>query len=79
MEPDRTEDMLDELVELAEVAGVDTSFWGGDQHRVPVDALRAVLSALGVAADTADEVRRSRAELELAPWRRLLPPVVVVR
>ena len=79
MAPDQTEEMLDALVELAEAAGVDTSFWGGDRDRVPVNAVRAVLSALGVAAGTADEVRRSRAELELAPWRRLLPPVVVVR
>jgi len=70
-----------ELLDLAREHGVDTWFWGESGERIPVSpgTLRAVLSALGVAAETAEEVRASRREHVLAPWRLLLPPVVVLR
>ena len=70
---------LADLLALAADAGVDTSFWAGDPARVPVDSLRRVLAALGVAAGGPDEVLASRESLALAPWRRTLPPVIVTR
>ena len=71
----------EELLALAQDHGVDTWFWGGDGSRIPVscDTLLAVLEALGVRAQTAADVAASRLEVALAPWRRLLPPVVVLR
>ena len=41
--------------------------------------LRDVLAALGVPANGPQEQQRSLAESRLAPWRRILPPVLVVR
>ncbi|TDW28706.1 4-alpha-glucanotransferase [Cryobacterium psychrophilum] len=70
-----------DLLDLARDHGVDTWYWGEGGERIPVSArtLRAVLRALGVAAETVDEVRASRRERVLAPWRLMLPPVVVLR
>ncbi|TFD15690.1 4-alpha-glucanotransferase [Cryobacterium sp. TMT1-21] len=69
------------LVELARLLGVDTSFCGWDGVERPIESrtLRGVLTALGVAAGTGVEIESSLAEQRLAPWRRLLPPTVVIR
>lgn len=65
------------LVELAGAYRVWTSFtdWRGNTVEVSAETLTAVLNALG--ADTADPdaALRTRAE---EPWRRMLPPCVVV-
>lgn len=81
MDNDGVHDSPDELLNLATELGVDTWFWGDDGARVEVSrsTILDVLRALGVAAGSGEEVRASRRELELAPWRRLLPPVVVLR
>ena len=69
------------LRELAAAHGVGTSYWGWDgvERSVADSTLRGVLAALGVPAGDPDEMDRSLAEARLAPWRRLLPPVVVAR
>ena len=69
------------LRELAAAHGVGTSYWGWDgvERTVAADTLRRVLTALGVACTSPDQVRRSLEESELTPWRRFLPPVVVAR
>ncbi|MFF2031529.1 4-alpha-glucanotransferase [Arthrobacter sp. NPDC058192] len=69
------------LRELAAAHGVGTSYWGWDgaEHAVSADTLRSVLAALGVPANGPAEQQRSLAETRLAPWRRLLPPVLVIR
>ena len=69
------------LRELAAAYGVDTSYWGWDgvQRSVAAGTLRDVLAALGVPANGPQEQQRSLAESRLAPWRRILPPVLVVR
>lgn len=69
------------LAGLATAHGVQTDYWDWQGRHVPVDAetLVAVLTALGVSAHTEDEVTRSLADVEVAPWRRTLPPVVVIR
>ena len=81
MNNDGVHESSDELLGLAAELGVDTWFWGDDGARteVSLSTLHGVLQALGVAAETAEDVRCSRRELRLAPWRRLLPPVVVLR
>ncbi|TFC91156.1 MULTISPECIES: 4-alpha-glucanotransferase [Cryobacterium] len=81
MELDPTDRPAAALLELARSLGVDTTFtgWDGAARSVEASTLRAVLAALGVAAGTPAEIDASLTEQVLAPWRRLLPPVVVVR
>jgi len=68
------------LQRLAEAHDIGISFqgWDGEQAEVGEDTLRRILAALGVPAETPEQVSSSLKERELAPWRRLLPPVVVI-
>jgi 4-alpha-glucanotransferase len=72
---------LDRLQVLAKACGVGTDYWGfyGDLHPVEATTLTRVLAALGVGAETAAEVEAALVEVELAPWRRMLPTTVVMR
>ncbi|MCU1516475.1 MAG: 4-alpha-glucanotransferase [Pseudarthrobacter sp.] len=69
------------LQRLADAHGVGTSFhgWDGLPHSVAPETLIKVLAALGVAAHSNDLIEAALAEAELAPWRRMLPPAVVVQ
>jgi 4-alpha-glucanotransferase len=69
------------LTELARAYGVATSYedWSGSQVAVPPATVIAVLGGLGVDASTPERIAAARAERDEAPWRRLLPPTVVVR
>src|SRR5437868_9051328 len=69
------------LQRLADAHGVGTSFhgWDGLPHSVAPGTLIKVLAALGVPAHTNQLIEAALAEAELAPWRRMLPPVVVVQ
>lgn len=71
----------DRVRELARAYRVGTGYWGWDGALKPVavSTLVSVLAALGVTATTEAEVDAALAARELAPWRRLLPPSVVVR
>ncbi len=68
------------LYVLAEKLGVTTDFWDwkGRHTRVPQHTIIAVMAAMGVDAATETSTEAAIAELELKPWRRGLPPVVVV-
>ena len=80
--PDPSADVpTPELVELATAHGVATDFWDwrGQHVVVPRESVEAVLAALGVPAHTEESVRASLAEARDAPWRRALPPCVVLR
>jgi len=69
------------LQQLADAHGVGTSFqgWDGLPHAVAGTTLIKVLAALGVQADTDQHIEAALAEAELAPWRRMLPPAVVIK
>ena len=69
------------LLRLADAHGVGTSFhgWDGLPHSVAPETLVKVLAALGVEAHTDELIEAALAEAELAPWRRMLPPAVVVQ
>lgn len=73
------EDQL--LRELAAAHGIGTTFrgWDGVERAVSGGTLHGVLAALGVPANGPEELQRSLGETRLAPWRRILPPVVVGR
>lgn len=69
------------LQKLADAHGVGTSFqgWDGLPHTVAETTLIKVLAALGVKADSNPAIEAALAEAELAPWRRMLPPAVVIQ
>ncbi len=69
------------LVELAAAHGVATSYddWSGRRVVVGEPAVLAALAALGVEAASPATLVTARAELDAAPWRRVLPPALVVR
>jgi 4-alpha-glucanotransferase len=69
------------LLALAEAHGVGTSFrgWDGVERQVAAPTLRRILAALGVEAETPDDVRAALRNNDLEPWRRFLPPVVVLQ
>lgn len=73
--------LTDTLRALAAAHQVATDFWDWQGHHVETsrDTVVAVLAALGVSAATEDAARASLAEVRDGPWRRTLPPVVVVR
>ncbi len=69
------------LAELAERYGVSREYWDWRGQHVPVQVstVQAVLGALDVDASTDESVRAALADLDEAPWRRLVPPVTVGR
>jgi 4-alpha-glucanotransferase len=70
-----------QLARLAALLGVATEFWDwqGRHVTVPRHTLVAVLTALGLDATTDAAVESSLAEVETRPWRRVVPPVTVLR
>lgn len=79
--PQPIEDVPEQLLQLAQAHGVVPDFWGFDgSHRLVAAAtLISVLAALGVDASSPERVQVSLADAEDAPWRRPVPPVVVLR
>ncbi len=67
------------LTALAHAYGVATEFWDWQGRHVQVseETVLAVLGALGVDAGSEETLTAALTEVELAPWRHLLPPVVV--
>jgi 4-alpha-glucanotransferase len=70
-----------DLAALARAHGVATSYldWADREVEVSPDTVVAVLGHLGVDASTPEGVAAALADVAAAPWRRLLPPTVVVR
>jgi 4-alpha-glucanotransferase len=69
------------LAALADAYGVATEYVDHDgllQH-ASVTTVRAVLAALGVRAEGPEQVEQSLARRRLEPWRRTLPPLLVLR
>ena len=73
--------MTPDLERLAQAHGVATSYldWSDSPVDVAPSAVASALAALGVEAGTEQAVAAALAEVEAAPWRRLLPPSLVVR
>ncbi len=71
----------DPLVALARAHGVTTDYWDWQGRHAPIAAttIVAVLSALGVAAQSPDQVESSLLDVDERAWRRTLPPTVVTR
>lgn len=76
-----TDQPSESLRALAAAHGVATDFWSFDgQHRdVSAATVRAALTALGVPHGDDETNWRSLTALDEAPWRRTLPPSVIMR
>ncbi|MEV7602359.1 4-alpha-glucanotransferase [Kitasatospora sp. NPDC089797] len=68
-----------ELLALAQAYGVDTRYPGAGGQTVGARTLVAVLAALGVAADTPEQVAEALERHRAEQQARLLPPCIVVR
>jgi len=71
----------DDLARLAEAYGVATEYWdqAGALVQVSGSTVAAVLEALGLDIDSPDAVQAALEEKRLRQWRRMLPPVFVMR
>lgn len=69
------------LARLARAHGVATEYWDwrGNHVTVATDTIRAVLAALDVDASDESATEQALADKELEAWRRVLPPVIVMR
>lgn len=70
--------ILERLCALCGIALDYHDIWGQRRH-ASSDTQRALLAAMGIAAATDEDVLCSLQEMETREWRRLLPPVMVVR
>ncbi|MDO8121091.1 4-alpha-glucanotransferase [Isoptericola sp. b490] len=77
----RPEGLTDALLALAQRYGVVPDFWGfdGSHQWVSPGTMVDVLAALGVDASTPERVAVELENAEDEVWRRMLPPVVVLR
>ncbi len=71
-------DLLDQLSARCGILPEYTDNWG-HTHASSATTQRALLAAMGVAAQTEAEIARSLADFERREWTRPLPPVRVVR
>lgn len=69
------------LLRLARAHGVAPEFgeFGGGVRQVDAGTLVGVLAALGVDASSPERIEVALRHAEDTPWRRVLPPVVVLR
>ncbi len=70
-----------DLARLAKLYGIALEYvdQAGDPQIISEETVVAVLTAMGVAAETEQDVSRSIVEREQRDWRRVLPPVYVQR
>ncbi|NMR19647.1 4-alpha-glucanotransferase [Cellulomonas fimi] len=79
--PQATDDLPEQLLRLADAYGVVPDYWGfdGTHKLVAPGTLVKVLAALGVDASSPERIEVSLAHAVDDPWRRTLPPVLVLR
>ncbi|HKY01949.1 MAG TPA: 4-alpha-glucanotransferase [Burkholderiales bacterium] len=73
--------MHDSLVQLAACYGIAPNYYDiwGKRHHASDESLRALLSAMGVRADTPEAILQAQKDHETQRWHFLIPPVRVVR
>ncbi len=76
MAPDTFEQLLDRA---ASARGIEPGFWDiwGHYHTTPPETTRAILRAMGLPAESPDELEHSLAAQTKREWERLMPPAVV--
>ncbi len=76
-----TASLPDDIARLAAAYGVATEYWdqAGALVHVGQETVVAVLTALGLDTSTPEAVEAALEEKRLRDWRRMLPPVFVMR
>jgi 4-alpha-glucanotransferase len=74
-------DLNPDLRQLADAYGIATEFWDWQLRHVdvPAETVVKVLAALGVDASTPEAAAHALQAHRDAPWRRMLPPSLVIR
>ncbi len=69
----------EDLDALACAYGIEPAFIDarGERRETPAHTKRALLRAMGVCAETGEDVRRARTALDASAWESTLPPAVV--
>jgi len=70
------EQLLDRAASLFGIGSAYYDIWGR-QHFTTVETKQAILRALGLPVDGAEELEHALAALERGQWERLLPPAIV--
>ena len=67
------------LAQLADAAGIEARYWDihGQVHEATPDTMRALLRALGFAADNENDIGASLNMLDANLWCTILPPAIV--
>ena len=67
------------LSQLADIAGIEARYWDihGTLHETSPETMRILLRSFGI--EGSGDIGAQITHLAQAPWRRVLPPVVVVR
>lgn len=78
---DPTAPVPENLAQLADAYGVALEYWdqSGTLVRVTEETVRAVLEALGLDVGSEESIASAAEEKRLRDWRRMLPPVFVMR
>ena len=71
----------DDLARLAAALGVATDYWdqAGNHVEVAAATVEAVLKALEVDVSTPESIQAALDDIAMRDWRRMLPPVYVMR
>lgn len=71
---------FDRVRHLAQNCGIDTEYWdwAGNYHGVSLETLVAMLGALDIEITTNESVEKAIRAQDEKPWRRTLPPCVVM-
>ncbi|MET0966021.1 MAG: 4-alpha-glucanotransferase, partial [Nakamurella sp.] len=84
--PNNSKDRVDmdlnpALRQLADAFGIAVEFWDwqGRHVQVPAETIVKLLAALDVDAATPEAAQVAVAQLQDKPWRRMLPPSMVIR
>ena len=75
--PDEYQQALDRAAALC---GIEPQFWDiwGKLHITSADTKRAILAAMGVAVDTAQELSQAAEDRDRRQWTRLVAPCLVL-
>ena len=73
-------DMNGLIVELSTLCGIVPEYWDifGKKHETTIETRKAVLKAMGLNIDSADEINRKIHKYKSRPWRDFVDPVHVV-
>jgi len=72
-------DMNGLIVELSTLCGIVPEYWDifGKKHETTIETRKAVLKAMGLTIDSADEINRKIHKYKSRPWRDFVDPFML--